>query len=67
MVAGGGLVRIDGPRELLSVCRWLLCDTEAAVRQGRNARRFLDDNRGAVQKTLALLASHVEEDGPSRL
>ncbi|MGD9017261.1 MAG: 3-deoxy-D-manno-octulosonic acid transferase [Desulfobacterales bacterium] len=67
MLAGGGLVRIDGPRELLSVCRWLLSDTQAAARQGRKARRFLDDNRGAVQKTLALLASHVEEDGPSHL
>ncbi len=65
MLAAGGLVQVNGPEELLSACRRLLSDTEAAARRGRKARQFLDDNRGAVQNTLALLASHVEGGGQS--
>ncbi len=60
LTASGGGIRIDGPDELHPVLLRLLTDPEERVRRGQAARETVTSNRGAVQRTLDLLAPFVQ-------
>jgi 3-deoxy-D-manno-octulosonic-acid transferase len=57
--------RVDGERELAEVWREWLDDPAAAASLGERARRLVEENRGALRRTLAVLSDFVTSREPA--
>jgi 3-deoxy-D-manno-octulosonic-acid transferase len=57
----GAWQRVANAGELAATWRGWLDDPAAAGAQGERARRLLEDNRGALDRTLALLAPAIDQ------
>ena len=58
-LAAEAMVQVGDAAALREEIRWLLRDTAARERIGSKAKEIVEQNRGAVERTVALLGSHV--------
>ena len=58
-----GALQVQDPGQLAEKIRDLLRDTKAREWLGRNARKVIRDNQGAVQRTLEIVEQYLDRSG----
>ncbi len=58
-----GALQVQGPEQLTEKILDLLRDTKAREWLGRNARKVIRDNQGAVQRTLEIVEQYLDRSG----
>ena len=61
LIAGHGAIQVDAPDALCGALRQLLHDAQTRREIGLNARRTVLQNRGAIQRTVDLLAPLLQD------
>lgn len=59
LVGAGGAIGADGPQAVAAALKRLLEDVPYRGRMGRLAQAFVRENRGALDRVLAILAPHL--------
>lgn len=59
LLDAGGAVRVKDPKDLYSALVLLLEDDKSALEMGGNALRVLTANKGAVEKTIKVIAPYI--------
>ncbi|WP_373080453.1 lipid IV(A) 3-deoxy-D-manno-octulosonic acid transferase [Zhongshania sp.] len=59
--AAGGLQKIDGDGALADVLRGLFADPLRRAQQGAAAKQVVDNNRGALQRLLAIIDGYLKD------
>ena len=59
---GGGGIRVRDEEELFKVLKRLLSDGEAREEMGRSARKVVESNRGALEKTLRVIDGFLRRE-----
>lgn len=58
-----GAIRVKDEAELESALTRVLTDAQLAVRLGKNALRVVQENQGAMDRTVAMVVKHLENRG----
>ena len=58
-----GALQVQDPEQLTAKIRDLLRDTKAREWLGRNARKVIRDNQGAVLRTLEIVDQYLDQSG----
>jgi 3-deoxy-D-manno-octulosonic-acid transferase len=59
--AAGGGIRVNGPGELTRILKGLLANDLSRAKTGASARRVVEENRGAMEKTLNKITELLNE------
>jgi len=59
-LAGDGAVQVRDEAELESTLRSLLTDEKRRAELGRNARKVVQENLGAMERTVDMIVKHMD-------
>jgi 3-deoxy-D-manno-octulosonic-acid transferase len=63
LLENGGAVQVDGPAALEQVFSQLLADRARRLELGRRARAVVNENLGAVERTVEMVLPHLARNG----